>query len=170
MSLWNVYVGAFTKEFADEVQRINQTANIFWKGTYPRFTATPSEGIERLTFDDATGAIRHLGNAAGDLVNPAYLALHPSKPILYAAEWSRQGRLTAFAIRGDGTLERQSAIDTLGEFADLARGRQLSLIADSSVDPGGALVEIGRSTLDGQLRTALERVRAVLIGTSEVLA
>jgi flagellar assembly protein FliH len=60
--------------------------------------------------------------------------------------------------------------DTLGEFADLARGRQLSLIADSSVDPGGALVEIGRSTLDGQLRTALERVRAVLIGTSEVLA
>ena len=117
MSLWNVYVGAFTKEFADEVQKINQTAKIFWKGTYPRFTATPSEGIERLVFDDATGAVRHLGNAAGDLVNPAYLALHPSKPVLYAAEWSRQGRLTAFAIGDDGTLERQSSIDTLGEFA-----------------------------------------------------
>jgi len=117
MSLWNVYVGAFTKEFADEVQKLNQTANIFWKGTYPRFTATPSEGIERLVFDDATGAIRHLGNAARDLVNPAYLALHPGKPVLYAAEWSRQGRLTAFAIGADGTLERQSAIDTLGEFA-----------------------------------------------------
>ena len=117
MSLWNVYVGAFTKEFADEVQKLNQTANIFWKGTYPRFTATPSEGIERLVFDDATGAVRHLGNAAGDLVNPASLALHPSKPVLYAAEWSRQGRLTAFAIGDDGTLERLSSIDTLGEFA-----------------------------------------------------
>lgn len=117
MSLWNVYVGAFTKEFADEVQKINQTANIFWKGTYPRYTATVSEGIERLVFDDATGAVRHLGNAAGDLVNPAYLVLHPGKPVLYAAEWSRRGRLTAFAIGEDGTLERQSSIDTLGEFA-----------------------------------------------------
>ena len=117
MSLWNVYVGGFTKEFADEVQKLNQTANIFWKGTYPRFTATPTEGIERLVFDDATGAVRHLGNAAGDLVSPAYLALHPSKPVLYAAEWARAGRLTAFAIGGDGTLERLSSIETLGEFA-----------------------------------------------------
>ena len=61
-------------------------------------------------------------------------------------------------------------LGALGEFTDLAKGRQLSLIADSSVDPGGALVEIGRSTLDGRLRTALERVRVVLVGTSEVLS
>ena len=117
MPLWNVYVGAFTKEFAEEVQKLNQTANIFWKGTYPRTTATPSEGIERLLFDDATGEIRYLGNAAGDLVSPTYLALHPGKPVLYAAEWARAGRLTAFTIGRDGTLERQSSIDTLGEFA-----------------------------------------------------
>jgi flagellar assembly protein FliH len=58
-------------------------------------------------------------------------------------------------------------LDALGEFADLSRGRQLSLVADASVDVGGALVEIGRSTLDGQLRTALERVRGVLVGASE---
>jgi flagellar assembly protein FliH len=56
-------------------------------------------------------------------------------------------------------------LEALGELTDLAKGRQLSLIADSSVDHGGALVEIGRSTLDGQLRTALERVRGVLVGT-----
>jgi len=117
MSLWNVYVGAFTKEFADEVQKLNKTANIFWKGQYPRFTATPSEGIERLVFDDATGAVRHLGNAARDLVSPQYLAPHPKQPVLYAAEWGRPSRLTAFAIGPDGTLERQSTIDTLGEFA-----------------------------------------------------
>src|SRR5882757_5035964 len=117
MSLWNVYVGGFTKEFADEVQKLNKTANIFWKGQYPRFTATPSEGIERLVFDDATGAVRHLGNAARDLVSPQYLAPHPKQPVLYAAEWGRPGRLSAFAIGPDGTLERQSTIDTLGEFA-----------------------------------------------------
>jgi flagellar assembly protein FliH len=61
-------------------------------------------------------------------------------------------------------------LDALGEFADLARGRELSLVADSSVDPGGALVEIGRSTLDGRLRTALERVRGVLVGASETVS
>ncbi len=58
-------------------------------------------------------------------------------------------------------------LDVLGEFADLGRGHPLKLVADASVDPGGALVEIGRSTLDGQLRTALERVRGVLVGTRE---
>jgi flagellar assembly protein FliH len=59
-------------------------------------------------------------------------------------------------------------LDALGEFSDLASGRQVNLVADSSVDPGGALVEIGRSTLDGRLGTALERVRDVLVGTGEV--
>ena len=33
-----------------------------------------------------------------------------------------------------------------------------------SVEPGGAVVEIGRATLDGQLGPALERVRQVLLG------
>jgi flagellar assembly protein FliH len=56
----------------------------------------------------------------------------------------------------------------LDDFSDLARGRQLTVVADTSVEPGGALIEIGRSTLDGQLRTALERVREVLVGPSEV--
>jgi flagellar assembly protein FliH len=61
-------------------------------------------------------------------------------------------------------------LDALGEFADLTRGRQINLVADASVDCGGALVEIGRSTLDGQLRTALERVRGVLVGASEAVS
>jgi len=114
MSLWNVYVGAFTKEFAEEVQKLNQSTNIFWKGKYPGFTATPSEGIERLVFDDVTGTVRHAGTAAGDLVTPQYLTLHPTLPVLYAVEFSRPGRLTTFAIRPDGELERRCSIETAG--------------------------------------------------------
>lgn len=117
MSLWNVYVGAFTKEFAGEVQKLNKTANIFWKGRYPSYTMTASEGIEHLVFDDADGSVRHVGNAAGDLVSPQYLALHPAKPVLYAAEWGRPSRLTAFAIGSDGTLERRSTVETSGDYA-----------------------------------------------------
>ncbi len=61
-------------------------------------------------------------------------------------------------------------LEAIGEFADLGRGRAIKLVSDTSVDPGGALVEIGRSTLDGRLRTALERVRGVLVGAREAVS
>lgn len=52
----------------------------------------------------------------------------------------------------------------LDELGEVAGGRELRVVPDERVDRGGALVEIGRSTLDGQLHTALARVRAVLLG------
>jgi flagellar assembly protein FliH len=54
--------------------------------------------------------------------------------------------------------------DTIGEVADLSSSRPLTVIADPTVEPGGALVEIGSTTIDTQLSHALERVRAVLVG------
>jgi flagellar assembly protein FliH len=53
--------------------------------------------------------------------------------------------------------------DTIGELADLS-SRPLKVIADPTVEPGGALVEIGSTTIDTQLSHALQRVRAVMIG------
>jgi flagellar assembly protein FliH len=53
--------------------------------------------------------------------------------------------------------------DTIGELADLS-SRPLTVIADPTVEPGGALVEIGSTTIDTQLSHALQRVRAVMIG------
>jgi flagellar assembly protein FliH len=44
-------------------------------------------------------------------------------------------------------------------------GRAVTVVADQAVEPGGALVEIGRATLDGQLGPALERVRQILLPT-----
>jgi flagellar assembly protein FliH len=46
-------------------------------------------------------------------------------------------------------------------------GRVLTVIGDAGVEPGGALVEVGRASLDGQLGPALERVRQVLLGPDE---
>ena len=46
----------------------------------------------------------------------------------------------------------------------LAGSRELTIVADASVTPGGALVLIGGSTIDSQLSTALQRVRDVLLG------
>jgi flagellar assembly protein FliH len=56
---------------------------------------------------------------------------------------------------------------TIGEFADLAPSRSLTVVADPAVEPGGALVEIGSTTIDSQLSTALERVRHVMAGPLE---
>ncbi len=46
-------------------------------------------------------------------------------------------------------------------------GRVLTVVADPSVERGGAVAEVGRAVLDGQLASALERVRQVLLGPAE---
>ena len=56
---------------------------------------------------------------------------------------------------------------TLGDLSDLASSRPLTVVADPAVEPGGALVEVGSTTIDSQLTRALERVRAVMIGSPE---
>jgi flagellar assembly protein FliH len=56
---------------------------------------------------------------------------------------------------------------TIGDLADLAPSRLLTVVADPAVEPGGALVEIGSTTIDSQLSPALERVRAVIAGPLE---
>jgi flagellar assembly protein FliH len=56
-------------------------------------------------------------------------------------------------------------IESLGELTDIGLGREVNVVADPSVERGGAMVEVGRATLDGQLSSALDRVRQVLLGT-----
>jgi flagellar assembly protein FliH len=55
---------------------------------------------------------------------------------------------------------------TIGDLADLAPSRTVTVVADPAVEPGGALVEVGSTTIDSQLSRALDRVRAVIMGRS----
>lgn len=57
-------------------------------------------------------------------------------------------------------------IETVGEITDMSLGRDICMVADPSIEPGGALAEIGRSTVDAQLGNALDRVKRVLLGPS----
>ena len=50
-------------------------------GTYTR--EGKSKGIERLLFNEQTGAIK-LGELAVETENPSFLALHPTKAVLYS--------------------------------------------------------------------------------------
>ena len=54
----------------------------------------------------------------------------------------------------------------IAAFGEDDLGRVVSVVADPAVEPGGAVVEIGRATLDAQLGPAVERVREILLGRS----
>jgi flagellar assembly protein FliH len=56
---------------------------------------------------------------------------------------------------------------TLGELGDLGAGRELRVVADPTVEPGGALVAVGRGMIDARLSTALARVGEVLFGPGD---
>lgn len=53
-------------------------------------------------------------------------------------------------------------VATLGDHAELAPGRDVTVVADATVERGGCLVELGDGRVDARLSTALERVKAVL--------
>ncbi len=44
----------------------------------------------------------------------------------------------------------------------LGAGRDLTLVADPGVEPGGCILAVGDSRIDAQLGPALDRVRAAL--------
>jgi flagellar assembly protein FliH len=52
----------------------------------------------------------------------------------------------------------------LGDVEGLGAGHPLTVVADASVGPGGAVVEQGPTRIDARLTTALDRVRAALAG------
>jgi flagellar assembly protein FliH len=57
---------------------------------------------------------------------------------------------------------RMNPVD-IAALTDLGLARVTSVEPDPRVEPGGALVEIGQATIDGQLGPALMRVRQVLL-------
>jgi 6-phosphogluconolactonase len=102
MTVWSVHVGGFTAEHA----RLSKE--------YGLGNLDPSEGIERFRFDDTNGHLEYLDTTSG-ILSPQYLRKHPTLPALYAAEFSRPGRLTAFGVKPNGGLQYRSSIAALGE-------------------------------------------------------
>jgi flagellar assembly protein FliH len=57
-----------------------------------------------------------------------------------------------------------SDVAVLGDVEALAGGRRLTVVPDSSVEPGGCVVDAAGRQVDAQIGSALERVAAVLSG------
>lgn len=81
---------------------------ILWIGT---FTAKGSEGIYSAEFDPATGEIGKAEVQAG-ADDPAFLALHPAKPVLYAIG---RDTLSAYDFTADGKLALRNVVPSSGK-------------------------------------------------------
>jgi 6-phosphogluconolactonase len=82
----------------------------FYVGTYTKFGN--SEGIYHGTLNVESGAVKMLG-LSGRAVNPSFVALHPSRPLLYSVcEWNGGGAVAAFAIEEGGGLRELNIAST----------------------------------------------------------
>lgn len=55
-------------------------------------------------------------------------------------------------------------IETIGDLAELAPGRVITIVADPNVEPAGCVLEAGAMRVDAQLGPALERAKRALLG------
>jgi 6-phosphogluconolactonase len=72
------------------------------------------EGIYLFRVNPATGELTPIKVVKG-ISNPSWLALHPTRPLLYAANEETHGGVTALAIRPDGDLSVLGRVDSLGK-------------------------------------------------------
>jgi len=96
-------------------------------GTYTR---GESKGIYLLRLDEATGRLESLG-VAGEVANPSFLAIHPTRPLLYAV-----GELADFAGKKAGAVSAFSIGET---------GKLTLLNQQSSGGPGPCHVAVDRA-------------------------
>ena len=84
-------------------------------GTYTR--EGKSKGIERLRFDERTGALKQ-AELAVESENSSFLALHPTRPLLYAVNVNttatEEGHLSAFAVLAGGKLKLLNKVQSKG--------------------------------------------------------
>ncbi len=120
-------------------------------GTY---TGGDSKGIYQLRLNTRTGALESLGLACA-VENPSFLALHPSKPVLYAVgEMASGGVVSAFSIEaGTGLLRLLNQQSSMGKgpcHVAVSRAGQNVLCANY----GGGSVAVLPIDAGGRLREA----------------
>jgi 6-phosphogluconolactonase (cycloisomerase 2 family) len=70
------------------------------------------QGIHLLHMNSSTGELTPF--KAVKTANPSWLTLHPTRPLLYAANEETKGGVTAFAIQSDGDLKLINRFDSMG--------------------------------------------------------
>src|SRR5690242_14721563 len=72
-----------------------------------------SEGVYRMKFDPSTGALSDVKLAAAT-VDPSFVALHATRPLLFAVVASPEGKVKSFQIEPDGGLKLLNEVSSKG--------------------------------------------------------
>jgi flagellar assembly protein FliH len=124
-------------------------------GTVEAFVARQGEALAALE-DQLAGAALELAEAI--LGRELALAEAPGRDAI-----ARAMQLAGEARQATVRLH-PADVATLGQVEGIAPGRELTVVADPAVEPGGCLLEAGATRVDARLGSALERVREVLAG------
>jgi 6-phosphogluconolactonase len=116
-----------------------------------------SQGIYRMTYSPDTGAIRDVKLAAAT-VDPSFIALHATRPLLYAVAAVPEGKLRAFAIEPDGSLRLLNEVSSKGAGpAHVQVDRSGRWVATANYQSGSMAVY--RIETDGRLSEAVDSVQ-----------
>jgi 6-phosphogluconolactonase (cycloisomerase 2 family) len=106
----------------------NESRVALWVGCYTSDMDGSGEGIVALG-RDADGSYEQLGPATA-VASPSFLALHPSRPVLYAVSEGAE-RVHAYRHDGDGGLSALGQVGTAGP-----------AVCHVAVDPDGAFLVV----------------------------
>jgi 6-phosphogluconolactonase len=112
------------------------------------------EGIYRMTFQPATGAISNLAVAA-KTENPTFVAVHPTRALVFAVVAVPDGKVRSFAIEADGSLRLLNEVSSKGAgpaHVQIDRSGQWV----STANFGSGSVAVYRIEADGRLSEAVD--------------
>lgn len=116
-----------------------------------------SQGLYRLTFNPATGAMRDV-RLASETVDPSFLAVHPKRALLFSVVATAEGQVRAFAIEPDGGLRLLNEVSSKGSGpAHIQVDRSGKWVAIANYISGSAAVY--RIEADGRLSEAVDAVQ-----------
>lgn len=116
-----------------------------------------SEGIYRMQFNAQTGALSDVKLAAAT-IDPSFLDLHPTKPLLYSVVASPEGKLESYAIEPGGSLRRLNAVSSKGAGpAHVQVDRTGQWVATANYTSGSAAIY--KIEADGRLSEAVDSVQ-----------
>src|SRR5438270_120622 len=73
-----------------------------------------SEGIYRMKFDTETGALSDVKLAAAT-TDPSFVAVHPTRKLLFAVVATAPGKVRAFRVEADGGLTLLNEVASKGD-------------------------------------------------------
>jgi 6-phosphogluconolactonase len=118
-----------------------------------------AEGIYRAQFDAATGAFSDVRLAAKTL-NPTFVAVHPTRALVFGVVAAPEGKLSSFAVETDGSLRLLNEVSTKGDGPAHVQIDRMGQWVSAANFNGGS-VAVYRILPDGKLSDAVDFVQHV---------